>query len=64
MNETTPEQDAIRRAQAVLAVTVLMLFLGTIIVTVGVSVIFGLAWGAIVLGALMVVFGLILGFSV
>lgn len=64
MSNVMPTQEVDRRASAILAVTVLLLFLGTIVLSVSIGVIFGMAWGFAVAGALLIVFGLVTGFSI
>lgn len=60
----TEQESSKITPQALVAFTVLLLFLGTILVTVGICVLFGWAWGLTVLGALIIAYGLIIGFSV
>lgn len=64
MNDTKQNQIVNVPLNAVASFSILLIILGTIIVTVGVSVVFGWAWGLMILGALVIVYGLILGFSV
>lgn len=59
-----PKDTSTLQPQAIVAVVFLLLFLGTILISIGVAILFGFAWMVLVLGVLFVAFGLILGFSV
>lgn len=59
-----PKDTSTLQLQAIVAVVFLLLFLGTILISIGVAILFGFAWMVLVLGVLFVAFGLILGFSV
>lgn len=63
MTELDPNQKKERIALALAAVTFLLLVLGTIVLSVSIGVIFGMAWGFVIVGAAMILFGLVIGFS-
>ena len=64
MSNVAPTQEANNRIPTVVAVIILLLFLGTIVLSVSIGAIFGVAWGFATAGALMVVYGLMIGFSI
>lgn len=63
-NLVPPAEEPKLTPGALVFITVLMLFFGTILVTIGVGVTFGWSWALIVLGALVIVYGLITGNSI
>lgn len=59
-----PTEEAKLTPGGLVAITVLLVFIGTILVTIGVGVTLGWAWAITVLGALVIVYGLITGNSI
>jgi hypothetical protein len=63
-NPIPPTEQAKLTPAALVFITVLLVFIGTILVTIGVGVTLGWAWAITVLGALVIVYGLLTGKSV
>ena len=59
-----PTEEPKLTPAALVLITVFFVFIGTILVTIGVGVTLGWAWAITVLGALLITFGLITGKSV
>lgn len=62
---TVPLTEQAKLSDGAMAlITVLLVFIGTILVTIGIGVAVGWAWAITVLGALVIVYGLITGNSI